>query len=97
MIHHHPHPGEVLKETVFDPLNLSVTEAADCLAMSRPALSRVLNGKAGISSDLAVRLEKAGAGTAQTWISLQANYDLWCALQHEQPPVRVLREAVTAN
>jgi addiction module HigA family antidote len=96
MIHHHPHPGEMLKETVFDPLNLSVTEAADRLAMSRTALSRVLNGKAGISPDLAVRLEKAGVSTAQTWINLQANYDLWRVMQHEQPPVRPLREAATA-
>jgi len=92
MIHHHPHPGEVLKETVFDPLNLSVTEAADRLAMSRTALSRVLNGKAGISPDLAMRLEKAGVSTAQTWIHLQANYELWRVLQRKQPPVRALQE-----
>jgi len=93
MIHHHPHPGEVLKETVFDPLGLSVTEAADRLAMSRTALSRVLNGKAGISPDLAMRLEKVGVSTAQTWINLQANYELWCVMQRKQPPVRALQEA----
>jgi addiction module HigA family antidote len=96
MIHHHPHPGEMLKEMVFDPLNLSVTGAADRLGMSRPALSRVLNGKAGISPELAVRLEKAGVSTAQTWINLQANYDLWRVMQREQPPVRALREAAAA-
>jgi addiction module HigA family antidote len=93
VIHTHPHPGEILREDVFAPLGLSVTEAADRLAMSRPALSRVLNGKAGISPDLAVRLEKAGVSTAQSWINLQANYDLWRALQYEQPPVRALQEA----
>lgn len=91
MIHNHPHPGEILKETVLEPLNLSVTEAAARLAMSRVALSRVLNGKAGISSDLAVRLEIAGVGTARFWINLQANYDLWLAMQHEQPRVRALQ------
>lgn len=92
MIHHHPHPGEMLRETVFEPLDLSVTEAADRLAMSRVSLSRVLNGKAGISPDLAVRLEKAGASTARFWMNLQANYDLWRALQHEQPAVRPLQD-----
>ncbi len=92
-MHDHPHPGTILKETVFDPLELSVTEAAERLAMSRVAMSRVLNGKAGISPDLAVRLEMAGVSSARFWMTLQANYDLWCARQHAQPPVRPLREA----
>lgn len=90
MIHSHPHPGEILRETVFEPLNMSVTEAADRLAMTRVALSRVLNGRAGISPDLAVRLEKAGVSTARFWVNLQANYDLWRAMQHKQPTVRSL-------
>lgn len=93
MLHNHPHPGSILKETVFDPLKLSVTEAAGRLAMSRVALSRVLNGKAGISPDLAVRLEMAGASSARFWMTLQSNYDLWCARQHKQPPVRPLQDA----
>lgn len=93
MMHNPPHPGEVLREDVIAPLGLSVTDAADRLAMSRVALSRVLNGKAGISPDLAVRLEQAGAGTAQAWVAMQANYDLWQALQHEQPPVKPLASA----
>ena len=86
------HPGEHLKEDVIDPLGLSVTEAAERLAMSRVALSRVLNGKAGISPDLAIRLEQAGVSTARAWGALQANYDLWRAMQHEQPPVRALQD-----
>ena len=93
MMHNPPHPGEVLREDVIAPLGLSVTDDADRLAMSRMALSRVLNGKAGISPDLAVRLEQAGAGTAQASVAMQANYDLWQALQHEQPPVRPLASA----
>ncbi|MDA8189947.1 MAG: HigA family addiction module antitoxin [Gammaproteobacteria bacterium] len=92
MIHTHPHPGEILKETVFLPLDLSVTEAAERLSMSRVALSRVLNGKAGISPDLALRLEEAGVGTARLWVNLQANYDLWVAMQHKQPAVRALQK-----
>jgi len=93
MIHTHPHPGEMLKETVFEPLGLSVTEAAERLSMSRVALSRVLNGKAGISPDLALRLEMAGVSKARFWMNLQSNYDLWCAMQHAQPPVRRLQDA----
>ncbi|HWK47957.1 MAG TPA: HigA family addiction module antitoxin [Stellaceae bacterium] len=93
MIHTHPHPGKILKETVFEPLELSVTDAAERLSMSRVALSRVINGKAGISPDLALRLEKAGVSTARFWVNLQANYDLRQAMQYEQPPVRPLQEA----
>ncbi|CAB3628936.1 hypothetical protein LMG26840_00564 [Achromobacter dolens] len=92
MMHNPPHPGEVLREDVIAPLGLSVTDAADRLAMSR-----VLNGKAGISPDLAVRLEQAGAGTAQAWVAMQANYDLWQALQHEQPPVKPLASVADAH
>lgn len=89
-MHNPPHPGEILKEDVIAALNLSVTEAAARLAMSRVAFSRVLNGKAGISPDLAVRLEQAGVSTARAWLAMQANYDLWRAMQHKQPPVQPL-------
>ena len=93
MIHHHPHPGEMLREMVFEPLELSVSDVAERLSMSRPALSRVLNGHAGISPDLAIRLEAAGVSTARFWMNLQTNYDLWRAMQHKQPPVRMIQEA----
>ncbi|WP_303639114.1 MULTISPECIES: HigA family addiction module antitoxin [Stenotrophomonas] len=93
MIHRHPHPGETLKAMVFDPASLSVTEAAERLAMSRVALSRVINGKAGISPDLAIRLEMAGVSTAVFWMGLQSNYDLWLALQRRQPKVQSLLQA----
>ncbi|AIC10396.1 HigA family addiction module antitoxin [Xylella fastidiosa] len=96
MMNNPPHPGEVLKEDVIGPLGLSVTEAAERLAMSRVAFSRVLNCKAGISPDLAVRLEQAGVSTAHTWMAMQANYDLWRAMQHKQPPVRRLQEPAAA-
>ncbi|EFF77169.1 HigA family addiction module antitoxin [Achromobacter piechaudii] len=96
-VHRPPHPGEILREDVIAPLGLSVAGAADRLAMSRVALSRVLNGKAGIRPDLAVRLELAGVSTAQAWVAMQANYDLWQALQHEQPPVRPLASTAAAH
>ena len=97
MMDNPPPPGELLRDEVIAELGLSVTEAAERLAMSRVALSRVLNGKAAISPDLAVRLEQAGASTAPARLSVhansQANYDLWCARQHKQPPVRRLQDA----
>lgn len=96
MMHNPPHPGEILKEDVIVPLGLSVTEAAERLAMSRVAFSRVLNCRAGISPDLAVRLEQAGVSTARAWLAMQANYDLWQAMQHKQPPVRRLQEPAAA-
>lgn len=93
MINNPPHPGIILNKTVIKPLNIGVTEAAKRLGMSRPALSRVLNGKAGISPDLAVRLEKAGQSTARFWVNLQSNYDLWQAQHREQPQVSRLDTA----
>lgn len=93
MMHEPPHPGELLRDEVIATLNLSVTEAASRLAMSRVALSRVLNGKAAISPDLAVRLEQAGTSTARAWLAMQANHDLWRARQHVQPTVRSLQDA----
>ena len=90
MIKHHPHPGEILREDVLAPLGLDVTEAARRLGMSRVSLSRVLNGRAGISSDLAVRLEKAGVGTARAWMSLQSNFELSLAMKRKQPKVTPL-------
>lgn len=90
------HPGTVLKETVFEPLGLGVTEAAERLKMSRPALSRVLNGHAGISSDLALRLEAAGVSKARFWLNLQVNYDLARARQRGQPSVKAIQQSQAA-
>ena len=84
------HPGELLREEVIAALQLSVTETAGRLGMSRVALSRVLNGRAGVSPDLALRLERAGVSTARAWLAMQSNYDLAQAMKREQPPVRPL-------
>jgi antitoxin HigA-1 len=85
-----PHPGELLREDVIDELGLSVTETAHRLGMSRVALSRVLNGRASISPDLAIRLEIAGVSTAKAWLAMQINYDLAQARQHTQPHIQPL-------
>jgi addiction module HigA family antidote len=93
MMKNHPHPGELLREDVLVPLGIEVTDAAQRLGMSRTALSRVINGHAGISPDLAIRLERAGASTARFWMTLQANYELSQAEQREQPVVQRLQPA----
>lgn len=96
MMKHHPHPGLLLREDVLEPLGLQVKQAAERLGMSRVALSRVLNGRAGISPDLAIRLEKAGVSTARFWMALQANYDLAQAQKRKQPPVKTLQPKAAA-
>lgn len=74
-----PHPGHLLRCRILPDLGLSVTEFAEKLGMSRVSVSRVLNEKAGISSDFAVRLEHAGVGNARHWMSMQISYELWQA------------------
>lgn len=91
----YPHPGALLREDVLDSLELTVTEAAERLGMSRAALSRVINEKAGISTDTAIRLELAGISTARAWLAMQANYDLAQARKSKKPQVRNLTAAVT--
>jgi len=78
-----PHPGHSIKDACLDALNLSVTDAAKVLGVARHTLSRVLNGHAGISPELAIRLEKAGWSNADHWLRLQAAYDLAQARHHE--------------
>ncbi|MCC7488531.1 MAG: HigA family addiction module antidote protein [Gammaproteobacteria bacterium] len=71
-----PHPGLSIRYDCLEPLALSVTEAAKVLGVTRQALNNVVNGKAGISSDMAIRLDKAFGGSAEAWLALQTAYDL---------------------
>ena len=71
-----PHPGLSVRHDCLEPLGLSVTDAAAHLGVSRKQLSDVLNGRSGISAEMAVRLDKAFGGGASTWYQLQAAYDL---------------------
>ncbi len=91
MMKNHPHPGEMLREDVLVPLGLEVTEAAQRLGLARTTLSRLINGKSGISPDLAIRLERAGVSTARFWMNLQSNYELSKAEERGQPQVRPLQ------
>lgn len=78
-MHNPPHPGEILKELCLDPLGLSVTRAAEALGVSRKTLSAILNGRAGISPEMAVRLSLAFGTSAESWLNQQTQYDLWQA------------------
>jgi addiction module HigA family antidote len=71
-----PHPGLSVRLDCLEPVGLSVTEAARALGVTRQALNNVVNGKAGISPDMAIRLDKAFGGTAEAWLALQTAYDL---------------------
>lgn len=79
MMHNPPHPGEVLREGWLTPLELSVTAAAEHFGIARKTLSEILNGQAGISAPMALRLSQALGTTAEHWLTLQAHYDLWQA------------------
>jgi addiction module HigA family antidote len=72
-----PHPGEIVRELCLEPLRLTVTEAAKSLGTSRKTLSAILNGRAGISPEMAVRLSIAFGTSAESWLRQQMQYDLW--------------------
>lgn len=90
LMHNPPHPGEVLRKLCLEPLGLSVTEAAKALNVSRKTLSAILNGRAGISPEMAVRLSIAFDTTAESWLSQQLQYDLWHA-ERRRSKLRVAR------
>lgn len=85
-MHNPVHPGEVLRE--FLPRDLSVGEASSRLGVTRQALSALLNGRAGISAGMALRLEAALGTSAEMWVQMQANYELWQARKQGKPKVR---------
>ena len=87
-----PHPGRSIRNACLEPLGLSVTEGARVLGVSRPTLSSVINGKAGISPEMAIRLEKAFGGTADVWLRMQAAHDLAQARKREKE-IKVRRYA----
>ena len=90
-MHNRPHPGEVLADTVLGSGGLSVSEFARKLGVSRVALSRVVNGRAAISADMALRLAAALGGSAESWLGMQASYDLWKAAQKKRTKVEPIK------
>jgi len=92
-MHNPPHPGEIIKRLCLEPLGVTVTEAAQALGISRKTLSAILNGRAGISPEMAVRLSMAFGTSAESWLNQQTQYDLWHAEQRRNR-LRVSRLAV---
>jgi addiction module HigA family antidote len=90
-----PHPGLSVRRDCIEPLGLSVTGAAKTLGVTRQALNNLVNGKSGISPEMAIRLDKAFGGSAQVWLGLQMDYDLAQAMKHEREiNVKRVKEAV---
>ena len=83
-MHNPPHPGEVLRELCLEPLGLSVTDAAKALGVARKTLSMIVNGRSGISPEMAIRLGKAFDTTAESWLNQQVQYDPWQAEQRSR-------------
>jgi addiction module HigA family antidote len=91
-MHDPPHPGELVLEDCLKPLGLTVTAAAAGLGVSRKTLSAILNGRAGISPEMAMRLSLAFGSTPETWLRMQLAYDLW-QVRHRAKPMTVKRLA----
>ncbi len=92
-MHNPPHPGEVLWELHLKETGISVSEAALRLGVSRQAMSAILNGRAGISADMALRLADALKTSAEMWTGMQSAYDLCHAKQKKRPKVKTLLKA----
>lgn len=93
-MHNPPHPGEIIKGLWLDPMDISITEAAKALGVSRKTLSKIVNGNGSITPEMAVRLSIALGGSAESWMGHQTAYDLWQVEQHKnQLHVKPLRVA----
>lgn len=92
-MHNPPHPGEVLRDTVLGDGGITVSDFARRLGVSRVALSRVVNGRAAVSADMALRLAAALGGSAESWLRMQVSYDLWQASRKRRPKIAPLKLA----
>ena len=84
MIHNPKHPGKMVKTLCLEPLGLSVTEAAKALGISRPTLSKLINGKINITPEMAIRLSVVFHTSDELWVNLQSGYDLWKAQKQKK-------------
>lgn len=92
-MHNPPHPGEVIRDLCLVPLDLTVGETAEALGVTRKTLSELLNGRAGVSPEMALRLAKAFNTTPESWLGMQMEYDLW---QTEKRAKRLKVKRLTA-
>jgi len=81
LMHNPPHPGEVIRRQCLEPLGLTVTAAAEGLGVSRNTMSMLVNGRLGISPEMAIRLSRGFGGSPESWLRQQMDYDLWHARQ----------------
>ena len=88
-----PHPGGSIRRACLEPLGLSVTDGAKTLGVTRQTLTKIINGKSGISPEMAIRLSKAFGSTPETWLRMQLAYDLAAALKDESK-IKVRRQRV---
>jgi addiction module HigA family antidote len=95
-MHDPAHPGEIVREECLKPLGLTVTAAAEALGVTRKALSDLLNGHSGVSPDMAIRLEKVFGGTADAWLRMQMQRELWEARQRAGT-IKVNKRFATAD
>ena len=91
-MHNPPHPGEIIKTLGLEPLRLTVTQAAEALGVSRKTLSAIVNGRGGISPEMAVRLSIAFGTSSESWLNQQTQYDLWRA-ERRRKQLRVAKLA----
>jgi len=91
-MHNPPHPGEIIKSLCLEPLSVSVTDGAKALGVSRKTLSAILNGRAGVSPEMAVRLSIAFGTSAQSWMNQQTQYDLY-HMEQRRKQLRVVKLA----
>lgn len=93
-MHNPPHPGKILKELYIEPLNLTITEVAEGIGITRKSLSELINRKYGVSVEVATRLAKAFSTTPESWLNLQQQYDLWKAKKtFKLPKIKVFMRA----
>jgi len=89
-MHSPAHPGEILKEMYIAPLGVTVTKVADALGVTRKHVSAIVNGRAPVTPDMAVRLAGVFGTEPEIWVNLQAQYDLWLVRQQVKPKVKSL-------
>lgn len=87
------HPGEILRDLYLEPMNVTITEAAEALSVSRKHVSAIVNGRAPVTPDMAMRLAAVFSTEPEVWVNLQAQYDLWDVSRKARPKVKPLRQA----
>ena len=89
-MHNPSYPGEVLREMYLNPLGITVTQAAKALGVTRKHVSAIVNGRAPVTPDMALRLAAAFATEPELWVNMQAQYDLWTVSKQARPKVKLL-------